>query len=243
MTGPVGRPPLSARLDNSRANRSQSPVNPEDTARLEERKRRNRESAAKCRQKLKERLVSCQREVLKLQRIRSALQNERLLLDMEFEKVRAELALHEDHCGFTVSADTPLDALPALMESALEMNGGAGCDDRSGGTTRRTHTPSHTMTRAEAEAQALTEAELECESGAEGEAEGEAEAGAVAQVDSGAHFEADWPVLDEPMEALDDSLSFADVIKTGIDIDGHEGSDLFGTNGNGICKDFGYGID
>ena len=71
----------------------------DEIKRKEDRKRRNRESAAKCRQKLKDKLVTAQRVVTHEEYRNKALKNEISLVDIEYKKIMVVLRQHSNHCN------------------------------------------------------------------------------------------------------------------------------------------------
>ena len=70
----------------------------EESKRKEDRKRRNRESAAKCRQKLKDKLNNCQKVVDLEEDRNKALKNEKSLVEIELKSVLIVLKHHKKHC-------------------------------------------------------------------------------------------------------------------------------------------------
>jgi predicted nucleic acid-binding Zn-ribbon protein len=70
----------------------------EELKKIEDRRKRNRESAAKCRQKLKDKLNRLKIEVKDLDDRKEALNNEMLLLKFEKQELADYLRQHKDKC-------------------------------------------------------------------------------------------------------------------------------------------------
>jgi predicted nucleic acid-binding Zn-ribbon protein len=89
---------------NGNNNNTNNSINKlEELKKIEDRRKRNRESAAKCRQKLKDKLNRLKIEVKDLDDRKDALNNEMLLLKFEKQQLASTLKQHKDFCQFNIN--------------------------------------------------------------------------------------------------------------------------------------------
>jgi hypothetical protein len=95
---------MNNNTNNNTNNNMNNSINKlEELKKIEDRRKRNRESAAKCRQKLKDKLNRLKVEVKLLDHTKDALNNEMLLLKFEKQQLAQQFKQHKDFCQLNIN--------------------------------------------------------------------------------------------------------------------------------------------